>query len=97
MKERWPKLAGTDVKTDRRPDWKDLLEPFGDLFTELDAEVARRISERSYEELSDLLDACNRPTNTNCWWAVYQIAPRVAAAIRLERSRRALARKADAT
>jgi hypothetical protein len=77
-----------------RVTWRDRLSPFAELQAELVSGVDRLVSEATDTELTKLLQAAGRPDSTNCWWAIFQVAPVVIEAVGQERWRRKAARRA---
>ncbi|MEW6104776.1 MAG: hypothetical protein AB1563_00190 [Bacillota bacterium] len=67
--------------------FKTLLEPFGEIwlwytspFTALPGESAKTriralLQGMSDDELRALRRAARYPSRTNCWWAIYEVAP----------------------
>ena len=55
------------------PNWKNRLEPFGELYLD----IYKRIVEMTDDELHNLINACDKPSETNCGWHIYVIAPLV--------------------
>lgn len=67
--------------------FKTLLEPFGDIwlwytspFTGLPSGSVRtrirtQLQAMSDDELRALRRAARYPSRTNCWWAIYEVAP----------------------
>lgn len=47
------------------------LSPFAQIYAEID----RKIWEMDVSELKLVIKACDKPTNSNCWWATFQCAP----------------------
>lgn len=64
--------------------WKKLLRPWAEqhaaLLTSLD-EHCRSLDD---DALQALADSTQRPSHTNCWWAIYNVAPIVREAVATE-------------
>ncbi len=64
-------------------DWQTLLDPFAWVVYELGDRVPAKtvaaalrgmLRSRSDDEIRSIVAACKEPTETNCWWAIYQAA-----------------------
>lgn len=64
--------------------WKKELEPFAILV----AGVNEDLENRAEEDLRALLDACNQPTITNCWYWTYKAAKWIQPLVEEELARR---------
>lgn len=75
---------------------KNLLEPFGKIFSEMD----QKIRSMTDEKLNELLSACYAMSVTNCWYCSYSAAQYLQGEIRRElrhrQSLRSLANKRTA-
>lgn len=56
-----------------RNTWKKRLDPFAEKVYE----ITRMLHAMSTDDLKKLLKACDEPTQTNCGWAHFAIAPLV--------------------
>lgn len=72
--------------------WKELLEPFAELHWRMD----NALHNSTDEHLATLLDACSKPTSTNCWFATYNAAKWIKPEIEAEQARRKLERERQA-
>ena len=50
------------------------LEPFAYSWSDHQALMKRKISTMSDEDLLRYLDYCDKPGQTNCWYAIYEVA-----------------------
>jgi hypothetical protein len=71
-----------------RQSWGQRLDPFARLYADMQTTIDGRIESASDDDLRKLAKACDRPTQTNCWWATLHVAPLVADAIKVEQYRR---------
>jgi len=69
--------------------WKTDLRPFADRYADLATSINNEIAVCSDAELTRLSIAVDQPSQSNCWWAVYAVAPIVRRAVSEERFRRA--------
>lgn len=65
--------------------WKTRLAPFADEYSAMLAAVERIVESMTDDELTKVLAATRRPSQTNCWWAIYRVAPIVREAVLEER------------
>jgi hypothetical protein len=68
--------------------WKTALRPFADRLADLRREIAKRCEGLSDSELAELRNATTLPSQTNCYWAIYSVAPMVAQEIAAEQQHR---------
>ena len=76
----------------KRQTWHDRLEPYAIEFADSYRQFEARIRSESDADLAKLITATTRPTQSNCWWATYEVASsvrRLAAAEQLRRKRAA--------
>lgn len=52
-----------------------LLKPYADRYAEVENKIDDEINKLSIKQLKELIAACNEPTQCNCWWATYNVAP----------------------
>ena len=74
----------------KRQTWHDRLEPYAIEIADSYRQFEARICSESDAELAKLITATTRPTQTNCWWATYEVAAivrRLAAAEQFRRKR----------
>lgn len=64
------------------------LEPFAWMYSDMDRAIEEHVQSLTSAQLRSLDALTNKPGRTNCWWAVYQVAPLVRQAIQDERYRR---------
>lgn len=81
-----PDTAGAPTR--RRVTWRDRLDPFADDYSAMTQAITARVASLPDDELTKLLAATTRPTQTNVSWAVHSAAPHVADAVRREQYRR---------
>lgn len=67
-----------------RQTWKTRLHPFADAYAEMSRTVDVAVQGMTDDELDGLLNATTLATQTNCWWAMYQVAALVAEAVKSE-------------
>jgi len=70
------------------PTWKKRLEPFGELYLKMHSLIV----EMGDDELHNLINACDKPSQTNCGWHVHEIAPLVKREAQQEIAHRAYVR-----
>lgn len=73
--------------------WKKNLEPYADLWADFISAADEMIAGEDDIGLRALLDSCKQPSQTNCWWATFQVAPEVAKLARSEIFKREAAAK----
>lgn len=66
------------------PTWKNTLDPFAQEWSKLDNLLREHVVALSDHELQRLLIDTKKPTQTNCWYATFRVAPLVAAAVTAE-------------
>lgn len=81
----------------KRNAWKVRLDPFEEAYYSMYRVIKDRVSAMTDDELRQLLDDTSRPSQTNCGWGAFAVAPIVAEEVRGERFRRERAKaQADA-
>lgn len=69
--------------------WKAKLAPMANDYSAMVDAIIRLCAMSTDEGLVSLLDASRQPTQTNCWWATYAVAPIVQEEAKREQYRRA--------
>ncbi len=54
--------------------WKKKLEPFAQAWAKMEESISAGLDAKSDKELKSLIKATQRPTSTNCWYAIYHVA-----------------------
>jgi len=65
-----------------RKTWQDRLKPFAEEWLALEARLNQAVAGMTADELTKLSRACQRVSQTNCWYAAYFAAPAVLSAVR---------------
>ena len=68
------------MNTERKT-WKTRLDPFADAYAEMSRTVEDAVRQMTDAELDALLNATTLPTQFNCGWPTYRVAPVVAEAV----------------
>lgn len=61
--------------SERREPWKKRLGPFAYLYLDFESAIEEKLKEDSDADLKSLMEAAEKTTATNCWWAIYRVAP----------------------
>jgi hypothetical protein len=56
-----------------KPNWRKRLEPFAEIYLGMYSLIVTM----GDDELHNLVSACDKPTEGNCGWHIYRIAPLV--------------------
>ncbi len=54
--------------------WKKKLEPFAQAWAKMEDSISVGLDAKSDKELKSLIKATQRPTSSNCWYAIYHVA-----------------------
>lgn len=68
--------------------WQALLKPYADAL----ADIYRDIEAMDEDQLRAICEACDKPTETNCWWAEKRAADFMKPIIAAEYGRRTMAK-----
>jgi hypothetical protein len=79
----------------KRATWRDLLEPWANRYADRCESTDEHVAGLDDAALNALGRAALRPTQTNVWWASYNVAPLVREAVRREQYARHLAKQAS--
>ena len=78
---------------EKRLTWRDRLDPFAADYAALVLRIEEQVRAMSDADLAELVAATRQPTQTNCAWSLYQVAPVVLDAVRAEQQwRKAVSR-----
>lgn len=56
------------------PDWKSALRPYADQYAALITRIENDLEEMTDEQLAALEAQLDEPSESNCWWAIYDVA-----------------------
>lgn len=68
--------------------WQKTLRPWAEEYADLTERIAAHCLSLTDAQLQAFDDAAKRPSQTNCWWAMYQVAPLIRNAVAVEQLRR---------
>jgi hypothetical protein len=58
----------------KEKDFRDRLEPFTELYTEMYSNIRKRLEAMTEDELSQILKDAHMPSMTNCGWTTSEAA-----------------------
>lgn len=53
--------------------WEKELRPYAKKLDALDRDISRAVKKMSAAKLHRMVAACRKASDSNCWWATYQV------------------------